>query len=147
MSTQFSRLSAGKKAKMRQVVDSWKRSGKTVAVLQEGLRMLCEDGRQSAQEICSDEIGQDVGFICTYGKGTRPKLALDKQDAKTLYDLVTRIRDLGCNEQETAFLVDVAMATALNGKKPPLMVRGEAVEKFLKILSELDPRAIQSSLF
>ena len=147
MSTQFSRLSAAKKAQMKEVIEGWKRAGKSTGVLEEGLRMLSAANRHSAQEVCSLDIGQDVGFICTYGKGTRPKLALDKKDAKTLLDLVARIREIGCNEDENAYMVDVAMSAALNGEKPPFMLRGEAVEKFLKILSELDPMAIQSSLF
>jgi fructose-1-phosphate kinase PfkB-like protein len=147
MKSHFNRLSPGTKEQMKTVIDSWKRSGKPSVVLAEGLAMLAEDGRECAANMIKRNGTPAASVAATYGKGTRAKLALEKDDARLLLEVVSEIREIEKDEEKLRHMIDMAAAILLNGEHPPNVFNDRAYEKLMEVLSQFHPLVVQRSLF
>jgi hypothetical protein len=138
-------LSDKKKEGMRTVVSQWKRTGASVSVLEEGLRLLSEPSRSPARELCRSD-SKAAGIACTYGKGSKPKLALSREDAKALLDLLRRIKAAAPDTDSEKKMVEAAASVLLEGKGLSSLT-GPEWEPLRRLLSELDPALAQSAFF
>jgi len=145
MNSGFSRLSPETKAKMREVIQSWKKTKSSVDVLAEGLRVLASPNRETALTLIKEESAV-ADFICGYGKGTRPKLSLEKRDAILLLEVLSAVRDVAQDDpKRTAELLDTATSVLLNGTDPGSLDR--SYDPLIKKLSKFYPKIGQQSLF
>ncbi len=145
MNSGFSRLSPESKAKMRTVIQSWKRTKSGIDILTEGLQVLASPNRESAMTLIKE--GSAVAdFICGYGKGTRPKLSLDKRDAILLLEVLSAVKDVAQDDpKRTAELLDTATSVLLNGTDPGSLDR--SYDPLIKKLTKFHPKIGQQSLF
>ncbi len=147
MKTHFNRLSPCTKERMKSVISSWKRSKATVGVLAEGLALLAEDDRQSAAELLKNNGTEAVNVAAGYGRGSRAKLALEKDDAKILLEVVSEIREIEKDEDKLKHMVEMAAAILLDGERPPNQFQDKAYEKLMEVLAQFHPMALQRDLF
>jgi hypothetical protein len=145
--TQLAAVSEERKQPMRDLVKRWKNTGAGVSVLEESLRVLSADKRSSALSILGSDAGPIGSIVCTYGKGSRPKLALEKEDAKLLLTLVREIS--ACNEDVStrSRMMDIAASVILGGEKPPSTLSDPKWKPLLDIIGSFDPSIKQGSLF
>jgi hypothetical protein len=147
MKTHFNRLSPCTKERMKSVIDNWKRSKMSVGVLAEGLALLAEDERQSAAALLKRNGTDAVNVAAGYGKGTRAKLALEKEDAKMLLEVVSEIREIEKDEEKLKHMIEMAAAILLKGERPPNAFRDPAYEKLMEVLAQFHPAVVQRALF
>lgn len=147
MKSRFNRLSAGKKAQMKSVISIWKKVGGTSEVLAEGLAMLADSNRDSAEFMINNIESRSVAVAATFGKGRRAKLALEKDDAQMLLEVVEAIRGIDCTELEHKQMIEVAASILLDGKQPTDFFVNGAYEPLRKVLEQFDPKVSQGSLF
>ena len=145
-STGFRSLSEKKKKEMRHVIEVWQRRQLPVSLLEEGLRILSEEKRPTANELTKEDGGV-ADFACVWGKWTRPKLALTKEDAMLLLELVTGIRKVAFNDELAKDMVGIASSVLLDGKRLPARFTDPAMEPLRGILRGFDPTVNQSALF
>lgn len=147
MKSHFNRLSPGTKERMKSVIDSWKRSKKPSVVLAEGLALLAQDERECAASMIKRNGTPATNVATTYGKGHRAKLALEKDEARLLLEVVTDIREIENDEEKLRHMIDMAAAILLKGEHPPNVFKDKAYEKLLEVLSQFHPLVVQRSLF
>ncbi len=147
MKTHFNRLSPDTKSRMKSVIDNWKKTGKSAVVLAEGLSLLSQDDRESAASIINHNGTPAAAVAATYGKGIRAKLALEKDDAKLLLEVVSEIREIEKDETKLRNMIDMAAAILLDGGHPPNVFSDPAYEKLMEVLVQFHPMVVQRSLF
>ncbi|MEW6723127.1 MAG: hypothetical protein AB1324_07725 [Candidatus Micrarchaeota archaeon] len=145
----FGRVGMERKGGMRSFVESWKRSGTALTVLEESLIVLASDNRPSALELLNAEApsreSRIAGISCTYGKGSIPRLALSKKDASLLLELVAALRK-NSETEESARRMVVAAADMLLGNAKPSTLADPSWKPLLKVLSGFDPAIGQGEL-
>jgi hypothetical protein len=143
--SRFRTLSEERKSAMRSVIKEWKRRGAPPALLEEALTALSSGKRERAFDLIGS--GSEVaGIVCTYGKGSRPKLALSKEDASLLLELVSDLRKCGASEEITSGMIGIACDVVLGGAKPSDFSDPKWKPVF-DVLSGFDPKVKQRSLF
>lgn len=147
MKTHFNRLSPCTKQRMKSVITNWKRSDATVGVLAEGLALLADDERQSAQAMLKRNGTDAVNVATDYGKGIRAKLALEKDDARMLLEVVSEIREIEKDEDKLRHMIEMAARILLDGEVPPNKFEDPAYEKLMEVLAQFQPTTVQRSLF
>ena len=147
MKTHFNRLSPCTKERMKSVISGWRRSDKSVAVLAEGLALLADDERQSAAELLKRNGTEAVNVAAGYGKGIRAKLALEKEDAKMLLEVVSEIREIEKDEDKLKHMVEMAAKILLDNERPPNKFEDAAYERLMEVLAQFHPMALQRDLF
>ncbi|MCI0559088.1 MAG: hypothetical protein MN733_11375 [Nitrososphaera sp.] len=145
--TQITALSEERRQPMRELVKRWKGTGSPVSALEESLKLLSRDKRSSALSLIGSADRDIATITCTYGKGSRPKLALDKADARMLLVLVSEISS--CNEDETmkSRMMDIAASVIIGGEKPPSTLTDPRWKPLLDLIGSFDPTIKQGSLF
>jgi hypothetical protein len=145
--TRISALSEERKQPMRELVKRWKDTGSTVSVLEESLNTLSRDKRNSALMLIGSAERDIATITCTYGKGSRPKLALEKADARMLLVLVSEIS--ACKEDETmkSRMMEIAASVIIGGQKPPSTLTDPKWKPLLDLIGSFDPTIKQGSLF
>lgn len=146
MKSRFRNLSPEKRQQMKSLLHNWKLGGGSVDLLEEGLRMLSLPKREYATSIMADEELAPLGFICTWGKGVRAKLALDKPEAELLRDLVSKLCAMEADEPVRKELMDAATSVLLNGSSLPFS-DDPKIERLRALLEEFEPSVTQGSLF
>ncbi len=145
-STVFASLSEQRKADVRQFFNAWKRDGSRPDLMEEGLRVLSSDPRESASSLI-DSGSEVAGICCTYGKGPRAKLSLPRELASKLLGLVTKIRSAGAEEQMTARMISRAFSILLDGRFPLNGQPDEDSRRLLDVLGVHEPGLRQGTLF
>ena len=145
-STVFANLSEKRRAGVQHLIDSWKRQGNGVDVLEESLRYLSSDSREPASALLGTE-SEVADLCCTYGKGPRARLALSKDDASMLLTIVIKIREAGASEEMTSRMISRAFSILIVGRLPSSGQSDDTSRKLLDILGVSDPGLKQGSLF
>jgi hypothetical protein len=147
MTSSLKRFSLKSKGKMHQVVQSWKGTGLSVEILKEGLRLLSKPKRERASALVADEYCHASRFVCMYGKGRAPKLALQKNHARILLELVKNVLDISKTEAEAVKRVEIASSVLLSRQKPPFALSDRKWQPLLEVMSSFDPTVNQLALF
>lgn len=147
MKTHFNRLSPCTKKRMKSVIANWKKSDATAGVLAEGLALLAEDDRQSAAALLKCNGTEAVNVAAGYGKGARAKLALEKDDARMLLEVISEIREIEKDEEKLKTMIEMAARILLDGEVPPNQFDDPSYEKLMEVLSQFQPTTVQRSLF
>jgi len=138
------RIPPQRKQRMLAVLRQWKDIG--FADLKEGLKLLADPNRPTAQKIQDTRAPEIAGVFCTYGKGIRPKTALDREDAEVLLELVSRLEKAMQTEVVPAAM-ELAGQLLLNGQDlSNKTVADKLLDPLLKILREFDGNAGQMNL-
>jgi hypothetical protein len=144
---QIRRVSDARKQSMRSVIREWKRMGSSVETLMEGLSLLSERDRPTAYEITVGGNTDIIGIYCTYGKGVRPKMTLDRKEARFLLEVVTTLSDKILGEDALHRAIEMAADILFSGASPPdKPVAGTLWDPVLEVLSNFDPRVQQVRL-
>jgi hypothetical protein len=143
-STVFANLSEKRKGDVRVFSESWNRLGNNVGLLEEGLRYLSSDGREPASALLGAD-SEIAGLCCTYGKGSRAKLTLSKEDAAMLLRIVEAIRKAGVSEELTSKMISKAFSILVDGRLP--REEDQVSRRLFDILGASDPALKQGSLF
>ena len=146
MHSTFSKLSSEKKSDMLQLVRRWKETGSATSVLEEGLKVLSSPKRDRAFDIAESHIRDIAAIACVYGKGSRPKLALSRENAKLLFELVHDINQTGEDAAMKSQMVEIAAKVLLSGDKPSTLLDARW-KPLLDLLGNLEPNVRQSWLF
>lgn len=138
------RIAPERKQRMLAVLGKWKDIG--LADLKTGLELLASPNRPTAQVVMDTRLPEVAGVFCVYGKGIKPKAALDREDAQVLLELISRLEQAIETEVLPAVL-DVAGQVLLNGHDlSHRTVADKLLGPLLKILREFDPKAGQMNL-
>ncbi|HSB46855.1 MAG TPA: hypothetical protein VLD37_02490 [Candidatus Bilamarchaeum sp.] len=146
MGVLLGRLPEERKQPMRELVGRWKRTGAAVSVLEESLITLSALKRASAQQLLETNGSPVAAIACTYGRGSRAKLALPKEDAKLLLALVHEISSCKQDEPTKLRMMDKAVSVLLGGQAPATL-SDPKWKPLLDILGGFDPAIKQGSLF
>jgi hypothetical protein len=146
MNSQFKHLSPGTRGQMTALVKRWKLVEAAPAVLVEGLQMLAADERKTAAEIIKANP-PSAAIATTYGKGTKPKLALDKGDAQLLLEIVTSLNEIATEERPLAELLDLSMAVLVQQEQRPGLFSDESYAPLRRVITQFEPSAGQMALF
>lgn len=141
----LSGLPKARKEAMMELVRRWKRTGSGTDVLEEGLRLMSAEKRQSAAGLLAREDPLSA-IACTYGRGSRPKLALSKDDASALLRLVSDVNRTGETPAMKSQMVEIAAGIFLRGEKPETL-SDPKWKPLLDLIGSLEPGVRQGSLF
>ena len=143
---EFSKLSPERRSGMLQLIRRWKGTGSGTELLEEGLRVLSAKKRESASEILDNEISEISAMACVYGRGRRPKLAVSREEAALLLELVAGINGTQADQATKREMVGLAADVLLSGQKPSTLA-DPRWKPLLDLLSGFEPGVRQSALF
>lgn len=146
MYSTFSKLPEERKQGMLQLVRRWKDTGSATTILEEGLRVLSSDKRERAYDIVERHVREIAAIACVYGKGSKPKLALSKEDARMLLELVHDINGTDTDQSTKSQMVEIAAKVLFSGERPSTLSDARW-KPLLALLGEMEPKVLQGSLF
>ena len=147
MTSSLKRFSQKTKVQMHQVVKDWKDTGHSVEILKEGLMLLAKPKRERASALVADEYCHASSFVCIFGKGRAPKLALQRNHARVLLELVRNVLDISRTEAQAVKRVEIATSVLLSRQKPPFALSDKKWRPLLEVMSSFDPTVNQLGLF
>jgi hypothetical protein len=144
----FRDLTPETKKEMNGVIERWKRTGTSVRVLAESLEMLASRRRPAARDLMQEPSDEVAGIAVTWGKANGSKLALNKEHAGLLLSVVLKIEHAAKQDETLAAqMVEHAGSVLLLDGKVPSTITDPSWGKVLGILSGIDSRFGQNSLF